>query len=393
MKGETVRSRQRTAPEVPAGGGMAGRIAAATPPGRDRGIDALRAIAILGVVLGHWLVSALTVVEPGRLVISSPLAYMPELAPLSWVLQTLAVFFFVGGYAAARGLRSRPDHRAWARGRVARLLGPVVPLAVVWAALAGALAPGGTGSLRALAITALGPLWFLTVFTLLTVATPILLRVRRAALAAGAAGVVVAADVARFGPAEAGWAGWANVVAAWTIPYVLGIAWERGELSRRFAPWLLAGGAGATAALVAGFGYPASMVGVTGARLSNLSPPTLAAVTFGIAQVGLAMLLREPLARLARRPRLWAAIALANLSAMPIFLWHQTVLTLTALAVLALDGPPGLVGVPSDLGWVAQRVAWLPLLAVLLALIGKLSAAVAFMVAPARWPAGRARTR
>jgi peptidoglycan/LPS O-acetylase OafA/YrhL len=372
---------------------LAERIARATPPGRDRGVDALRAIAILGVVAGHWLVSAWDVVEPGRLVISSPLAFMPELAPLSWLLQTLAVFFFVGGYAASRSLRSRTDHRAWLRGRVARLLGPVVPLLAVWAVLAGLLTLGGMGarSLRALAVPALGPLWFLTVFTLLTVATPVLLRVPRVTLAAGAAGVVVAADVARFGFPGAEWAGWANVVAVWTIPYVLGIAWERGELPRRCAPWLLAGGAGTAIVLVTAFGYPVSMVGVTGERLSNLSPPSLAAAAFGIGQVGLAMLLREPLGRLARRPRLWAAIALANLSAMPIFLWHQTALTLAALAVLPLGGPPGLVGVPSDLGWVAQRLVWLPVLAALLALLGKLSVALAsFKIVP-RWPTGRAR--
>ena len=65
---------------------------------------------------------------------------------------------------------------------------------------------------------------------------------------------------------------------------------------------MLAAGAGATAALIAWAGYPASMVGVNGARISNLNPPTLAAVTFGVAQVGLALLLRPALARVMRRP-------------------------------------------------------------------------------------------
>ena len=35
------------------------RIDAATPPHRDRAVDALRALAIAGVILGHWLVTAL----------------------------------------------------------------------------------------------------------------------------------------------------------------------------------------------------------------------------------------------------------------------------------------------------------------------------------------------
>jgi len=58
------------------------------------------------------------------------------------------------------------------------------------------------------------------------------------------------------------------------------------------------------------------MVGVNGAHISNLNPPTLAAVSFGIAQCGLALLLRDRLARLMRRPLAWAGIALVNLSAM-----------------------------------------------------------------------------
>ncbi len=43
--------------EVPAG--WAARIEAGTPAYRDRTVDALRAVATVGVVLGHWLVSAL----------------------------------------------------------------------------------------------------------------------------------------------------------------------------------------------------------------------------------------------------------------------------------------------------------------------------------------------
>ena len=45
--------------------GLAAKIDAATPAHRDRTVDALRALAIAGVILGHWLVTAL-VVTPGR---------------------------------------------------------------------------------------------------------------------------------------------------------------------------------------------------------------------------------------------------------------------------------------------------------------------------------------
>src|SRR5437660_12306109 len=89
---------------------LARRIDAATPPQRDRGVDALRALAIAGVIGGHWLVTALvlggsngTSHSGAVLHDDSPLASMSALTPLSWIFQTLAVFFLVGGYSAARG--------------------------------------------------------------------------------------------------------------------------------------------------------------------------------------------------------------------------------------------------------------------------------------------------
>ena len=114
-------------------------------------------------------------------------------------------------------------------------------------------------------------------------------------------------------------------------------------------------------------GYPASMVGVNGAHISNLNPPTLAVVTFGIAQTGLALLLREPLARLMRRPLAWAAVATANLSAMTLFLWHQTAFLAVTMAALLIGRVPGLHTAPSGAIWVAERLAWLPVFAIALA--------------------------
>ena len=71
-------------------------------------MDALRALAIAGVILGHWLVTALVVTRsPGGAGLhdTSPLASHPALAPVSWIFQTLAVFFLVGGYSAARSYK------------------------------------------------------------------------------------------------------------------------------------------------------------------------------------------------------------------------------------------------------------------------------------------------
>src|SRR6516162_5566812 len=360
---------------VPRARSLAARIDAATPAHRDRAVDALRALAIAGVILGHWLVTAL-VVTSSRIGHSlhdqSPLATMYYLTPVSWVFQTLAIFFLVGGYAAARSYHG--GYRSWLRQRLARLSRLV--LVAVWAPLAAGLYLGGVVSgadLHTVLTLVLDPLWFLGVYAVLTALTPLAVAlVRRFGVLAAAFPLIVvaAADAVRFDLGGPSWAGWVNVVAGWLVPYLLGIAWARGAFPGRRGPaMMLAGGAAATAALVLWAGYPASMVGVNGAAISNLNPPTLAVVTFGIAQAGLALLLREPLARWMRRPLAWAAAATVNLSAMTLFLWHQTAFLAVTAAGLLAGRLPGLHTAPSHAIWVAERIAWLPVFAAALAVL------------------------
>ncbi|WP_338930539.1 acyltransferase [Streptomyces netropsis] len=346
------------------------RIEAATPPDRDRGVDALRALAILGVVLGHWLVTAL-VSDSGTVRGISPLHYIPHLTPVSWVFQTLAVFFLVGGYVGARShARARArgaTYRQWIGARMGRLFRPVAAVLTLWAVVAGAMLTSGAGfgTVHALCKLVVSPLWFLLVFAVLTAATPVTARLHPLWPLA----VVLAVDVFRFGFDGPEPLGWVNVAAGWMVPYCLGALWARRGLPRRPATgrWLLVGGAAATCGLVLFAGYPASMVGVPGARISNLNPPTLAAVTFGLAQSGAALLLLGPLRRVLRRPAVWAAVALANLSAMTVFLWHQTaMIAVTALGLLTGSALPGLHTVPDGTGWVFARLAWLPVFAVAL---------------------------
>ncbi|MFD3938451.1 acyltransferase [Streptomyces sp. NPDC058611] len=349
---------------------LADRIDGATPAGRDRAVDALRALAIGGVVLGHWLVTALTTAD-GGLSGTSPLAYMPWLAPVSWGLQTLAVFFLVGGHVAASGYASARArgiaYGTWAGQRLGRLFRPVAAVLVLWTVAAGGMLLGGVAldTVRTLVGLVLSPLWFLLVFAALTAATPLVVRLNPLWPAA----VVAGADIWRFGFGGPEAIGWVNVAAGWLVPYTLGAAWARGAFARRGpALLLLGGGAAATASLVLWAGYPASMVGVPGAAVSNLNPPTLAAVAFGLAQCGLALLVREPLARAMARPGAWAKVALLNLSAMTVFLWHQTaMMAVTAVGLLVSADLPGLHTVPGSVGWIAARLLWLPVFAVALA--------------------------
>ena len=70
--------------------------------------------------------------------------------------------------------------------------------------------------------------------------------------------------------------------------------------------------------------------------------------------------------RLMRRPLVWAGVALVNLSAMTLFIWHQTAfITVSSVGLLA-GRVPGLLTAPTGGAWVAERLAWLPMFAIVL---------------------------
>ena len=77
----------------------------ATPATRNRVVDFLRALAIIVVVVGHWLMAAI-VVRDGDLVPNALLNIADWTHPLTWVFQVMPVFFLVGGYANAASLAS-----------------------------------------------------------------------------------------------------------------------------------------------------------------------------------------------------------------------------------------------------------------------------------------------
>ena len=333
---------------------------------------------MVGVVGGHWLVTGLRIDEEGAWRQASPLAAMPDLAPVSWLLQTLGLFFFAGGFAAVRslgaargaagrsgasirhpsGVGQRRVRRLVRRGsrRAARASG----LSSSWIAAA-AGTPAAT--LRTIAVLVISPLWFLLPYLALRAGTaPLAKIVGRAgpwAIALPAAGVVAASDLG-LAPA------WLAVPAAWSVPWVLGVALAQRRLRSGLA--LLVTGAGAMAVLIGLCGYPVSAVGVPGDGRSNLSPPSLVAIALALAQIGVFLLVRE---RLSGSPgRLVGSL---NRAALPIFLSHQSVLiavTATASAILGRPAP-GLLTAPADPWWIMQRLAWLPFLALVLAAVIK----------------------
>ncbi|WP_306748402.1 acyltransferase family protein [Saccharothrix yanglingensis] len=256
--------------------------------GRDPRVDATRALAVVGVVLGHWLVTALVLTDDG-LVVDSPLRWVPELAPACWVLQVLGLFFFTGGFGAARSTTPW-----WSRAR--RLLPPVAgPLAVRAVVLFGLSVRGlPQGTVWNTGYAVVTPLWFPGVYVLLLAATPLMARLGWWGVALPVA--LVAVDAWWAGP------GWVNVLAVWWAPWQVGVLVARHGWRRSWGAALLGTGAVAFAALL-GPGHPASAVGVPGAAESNLSPPSAAALALALARVGLVLPVRPAFRAPAHRRR------------------------------------------------------------------------------------------
>ncbi|MDQ0842605.1 acyltransferase [Streptomyces sp. V1I6] len=363
---------------------LAEKIEARTPAHRDRAIDGLRALALLAVPTGHWLLGGFTLDTDGALHNASPLTAFGFFAPVSWVLQMLGVFFLVGGHASVLSYHRRTGTTgAWLRQRVARLGRPVLGVTAVWAVLIPVLwwlgVPGDT--LRTGSTLVVQPLWFVGVYTVITALTPYCVRAARRVGVWAAAPLlltVAVVDLLRYGPyADAGagvvpgWLGVVNILPGWLFAYQLGVSWGEGRVGRRHARGLLIGGVALFAVLLLVFDYPASMVGVPGEARTNSHPPSLLVLALAAAQSGAAIGLHGRLGRLLRRPALWAPVVVVNLSAMTILCWHQTAMLAAAVPASFLGEIPGLTTPPDSLGWILARVAWLPVFACLLALIAR----------------------
>ncbi|MFB8022572.1 acyltransferase [Streptomyces rubiginosohelvolus] len=348
-------------------------LAGATPATRDRYVDLLRVASLGAVVLGHWLMAAVTPDGVGNL-----LAVVPALQPLTWLLQVMPVFFFVGGFSHALSyrslLRKRPEgsedsvYSAFLRARLQRLLRPTMVFVLVWgaAALLVQLLGGGGGLTGVTLRMVTQPLWFIGIYLAMVAFTPPLLRLHERygwGAFAGLAGAAVAVDVLRFA-AGVPYVEFLNFAFVWLAVHQLGFLRADGRIRLRRAALLAGGGLVTAAALVALGPYPLSMVGMPGEKVSNMAPPTLALLAHGLWLVGAVELLRAPAARLLERPRVWRTVVAANGVAMTAFLWHLTAMFGVYGALLALDAD---LPEPASAAWWAQVPLRLALAAALTA--------------------------
>jgi acyltransferase-like protein len=365
----------------------------ATPASRDRVVDFLRAFSICAVVWGHWTI-AMVWWDDGVLRVTSAIGVTPWLWLLTWGLQVMPIFFFVGGfsnYVTLASMRRRGgSNAAFVRTRAERLLRPSLVFFAVWGAVTVAMhlldvgAPtgpriwGDTTLLRLFlppgATLPFGPLWFLGVYLVVIAVAPAMIwlheRFRWWVPAVMVAGAVLADGLGFIG----GISGlrWCNVAFVLLFPHQLGFFYADGtfgRVSKAVYWWMIGIGLGGLIVLTNpplwslfgarrfdwfdGIGaYPKSLLGTDVERVSNAYPPTVCFLLGGLWTIGLVLLLWPSLQRLCERRRVWKATIVRNSVIMTLFLWHMTAF-LGAVLVL---WPLGLINEHDSTGaWWLER--------------------------------------
>ena len=348
---------------------QAKQLAAQTPEERNRYVDFLRAVSILMVISGHWLIVALYYSD-GSLTVDDLLSIQPNTQWMTWVFQVMPIFFIVGGYANAVSLegahRRGIGYAGWLVTRLNRLVSPLLVLLFAWAILAAILHFSGVSGdvLRLASRASLIPIWFLAIYTMVVVIAPATyIAWKRWGFASFWAFAIIAGlvDLAFF---EAGqqWLGWTNYFWVWLAVHHLGYAWRDGRMG---SPALLlfysALGFSVLALLVFKGPYPFAMVGSPDEGLSNTLPPKITLLALAIFQFGLLLSIENPMRRALSGLRLWAATVLINSMIMTLYLWHLTVMVVVvALAYLA--GGFGLGIEPGSPDWWMSRPLWIAFL-------------------------------
>lgn len=335
---------------------------------RDPLVDALRAAALLIVVVGHFMMAGVWW-EGGDLNVINVLKLdRAEWAHwLTWVLQPMPVLFAVGAWANATSwsrlvAEGEPTDR-WLTSRVRRLCVPAATFILTVTAVVAVVEPLAPGMGGMLASRLAMPLWFLALYLPLTAATPTMVGLAerhgwRAFWLMAAA--ILAVDGVRAG-LGVGWVGWLNLALVWLTVAQAGTTAAVASLpSSRMASTVAIGSLLALLALVTVVGaYPVSMIGI--GTPSNTLPPTAAlALLGGMHLAGLAWA-AVPLRAFAARRRVRRAVQVFGAAGIHVYLWH-----LTALVALIGLQRLGLFDVePLSTSWWLSRAVVIPFLLLL----------------------------
>lgn len=340
-------------------------MAVNTPPERNRVVDLMRVFSILVVIFGHWLVTAVSF-QDGALVTGHLLSIATWTHPLTWALQVMPVFFFVGGYSNALSWRSaRRDgvgYGGWLRARLRRLVLPVIPLLLVWTV--GGWIAFNSGleweTLRVASQVAMVPTWFLATYVVIVALAPpaqaLWERLGWWAVGLGAS-LAVVVDLVSIGfGIEI--VGFLNYVLVWGTVHMFGYAWVDGRLHGIGRRVSLAGlGLAGLLALVVAGPYATAMVGAGTDGITNSFPPRITLLALGMFQAGLVLLAEPLLDRLARRRSVWVGVVGISSQIMTLYLWHFTAMILVIGAGVVAGGA-GLGPEPNTTTWWLTRPVW-----------------------------------
>jgi hypothetical protein len=345
-------------------------LAAQTPPTRNRAIDFYRAAALIIVVAGHWLATAVFVEPNGTLRFTNILELADWTHWLTWFIQVIPVFFIVGGYANWRSyhsaLKSERSIGAWITARFRRLMTPIVPFLAVWSVISVGAGLLGVdhGLIRAGSFAVVTPLWFIAVYLVVIVGVPVTVWLwSRLGMWSVVLGLALAfgVDGIRYAT-ELDWIGWLNFGFVWLTAHQLGYRWATEGHRPPAAPLAVSIPIllGALLALTIAGLYPISMVGVPGATENNTLPPTAALVVLSLLQYAV-IRLAEPVAqRWMHHERPWTFVVGFHAVMMTVYIWH-----LPTLAIIVLIGYGigfGFSVEPLTAAWWFSRPIWLAVL-------------------------------
>ena len=168
-------------------------------------IDFLRAFSLLVVVAWHWVFTIVRWSDDGPHA-TNPIGFTTGLWMVTWLLQVMPLFFYVGGYSHLTAWE-----RAHARGervstfvlkRLRQLAVPALSLLIVWVGLGIALALifDLTWIGRAVLLV-VSPLWFIAVYLMLVALLPLFLWLHRRwdmTVLVFLAAIAGAVDIGRF---------------------------------------------------------------------------------------------------------------------------------------------------------------------------------------------------
>ena len=301
-------------------------------PSRDRLVDLVRPLAMVVVVLMHWVVQRVSLGPEGLRTENA--LHGPFAVAATWLLQVMPLFFIAGGFVNTltydRARQAGQTEAAFVGLRARRLLTPTVPvIVVVTSATTVAWLVGQPQVGRRVADHTANPWWFLVAYLTCVMVTPAVVRLHDR-LGWWPVPLLLAVAVAsndtarRLLPGTPG-LGDLNVLMVWLFCHQLGVLYARGTLSR--VPRAGLAGTAALAvtgivALVCWARYPDVTIGLADHPEQNLMPATLALVLLGTAQACLLALAAGAARRWRPSRRTEQLLGWGNLLLFPVFLWH-----------------------------------------------------------------------